>query len=120
MEELPFRFDNDNLRNATGLDSEMEEESEKGDGDDEEDDGGGEKEMMRTMRWVGRMKNSQQRGDPREIMIGESEKNMVGVWRSLLCNIVINARTSQSQINFKRNSKMLFTKYNFIIKFKML
>jgi len=43
VEELPFRLDNDNLRNVTGLDSEMEEESEKGDEDDEEDDGGGEK-----------------------------------------------------------------------------
>ena len=66
------------------------------------------------------MKNSQQRGDPREIRIGESEKNMVGVWRSLLGNIVINVRMTQSQINFNRNSKMLYTKYNFIIKFKML
>ncbi len=66
------------------------------------------------------MKNGQQRGDPREIRLGESEKNMVGVWRSLLGNIVINARTSQSQINFNRNSTMLYTKYNFIIKFKML
>ena len=66
------------------------------------------------------MKNSQQRGDPREIRIGESEKNMVGVWRSLLGNNVINVRMSQSQINFNRNSKMLYTKYNFIIKFKML
>ena len=65
------------------------------------------------------MKNSQQRGDPREIRIGESEKNMVGVWRSLLGNNVINVRMSQSQINFNRNSKMLYTKYNFIIKFKM-
>ena len=43
VEELPFRLDNDNLRNVTGLDSEMEEESEKGDEDDEEDDSGGEK-----------------------------------------------------------------------------
>ena len=43
VEELPFRLDNDNLRNVTGLDSEMEEESAKGDEDDEEDDGGGEK-----------------------------------------------------------------------------
>ncbi len=32
-----------NLRDVTGLDSEMEEESAKGDEDDEEDDGGGEK-----------------------------------------------------------------------------
>ena len=31
VEELPFRLDNDNLRIVTGLDSEMEEESEKGD-----------------------------------------------------------------------------------------
>ena len=66
------------------------------------------------------MKNSQQRGDPREIRLGESEKNMVGVWHSLLGNIVINVRMSQSQINFNRNSTMLYTKYNFIIKFKML
>ncbi len=43
VEELPFRLDNDNLRNVTGLDSEMEEELEKGDEDDKEDDGGGEK-----------------------------------------------------------------------------
>ena len=43
VEELPFILDNDNLRNVTGLDSEMEEESEKGDEDDEEDNGGGEK-----------------------------------------------------------------------------
>ena len=66
------------------------------------------------------MKNSQQRGVPREIRIGESEKNMVGVRHSLLGNIVINVRTSQSQINYIRNSKMLYTKYNFIIKFNML
>ena len=45
---------------------------------------------------------------------------MVGVWRSLLGNTVINVRMSQSQINFNRNSKMLYTKYNFIIKFNML
>ncbi len=51
------------------------------------------------------MKNSQQRGDPREIRIDESEKNMVGVWHSLLGNIVINVRMSQSQINFNRNNK---------------
>ena len=51
------------------------------------------------------MKNSQQRGDPREIRLGESEKNMVGVWHSLLGNIVINVRMSQSQINFNRNNK---------------
>ena len=43
VEELSFRLDNDNLWNVTGLDSEMEEESVKGDEDDEEDDGGGEK-----------------------------------------------------------------------------
>ena len=61
-----------------------------------------------------------QRGDPREIKIDEDEKNMVGVWSSLLGNIVINVRTSQSQINFNSNSKMLFTKYNFMIKFKTL
>jgi len=48
------------------------------------------------------------------------KKNMVGVWRSLLGNIVINIRMTQSRINFNRNSKMLYTKYNFIIKFKML
>jgi len=36
VEELPFRLDNDNLRNVTGLDSEMEEESKKGDENDEE------------------------------------------------------------------------------------
>jgi hypothetical protein len=36
----------------------------------------------------------------------------------LLGNIVINVRMTQSQINFNRNSKMLYTKYNFIIKFK--
>ncbi len=66
------------------------------------------------------MKNSQQRGDPREIRLGESKKKMVGVWRSLLGNTVINVWMSQSQINFNTNSTMLYTKYNFIIKFKIL
>jgi hypothetical protein len=56
--------------------------------------------MMRTMRWVQRMKNSQQRGDQGEIRLGESGKNMVGVWCLLLGNIIINVRMSQSQINF--------------------
>ena len=69
--------------------------------------------------WVRRMKNGQ-RGDPREKRMGDDVKNMVGVWSSLLGNIVINVRTSQSQKNFNSNSKMLYTKYNFMIKFKML
>ena len=60
------------------------------------------------------------KGDPIDIRIGEDEKNMVGVWSSLLGNIVINVRMSQSQINFNISSKMIYTKHNFMIKFKML
>ncbi len=59
-------------------------------------------------------------GDPIDRRIGEDEKKMVGVLSSLLGNIVINVRTSQSQINFNSSSKMIYTKHNFMIKFKML
>ena len=38
------------------------------------------------------------------------EKNMVGVWSSLLGNIVINVRTRQSEINFHSSSNMVYTK----------
>ncbi len=48
------------------------------------------------------------KGFPIDIRIGEDEKNMVGVWSSLLGNIVINVRTSQSQINFDRISKIIY------------
>jgi hypothetical protein len=48
------------------------------------------------------------KGVPIDIRVGEDEKNMVGVWSSLLGNIVINVRTSQSQINFNSSSKMIY------------
>jgi hypothetical protein len=110
VEELPFRLDNGNLRKVTGLDCEIaeEEECEKGDENNDEEDGAGENGNDEdTMRWVRRMKKSG-KGVPIDIRIGEDEKNMVGVWSSLLGNIVINVRTSQSQINFNSSSKIMY------------
>ncbi len=48
------------------------------------------------------------KGVPIDIRVGKDEKNMVGVWSSLSGNIVINVRTSQSQINFNSSSKMIY------------
>ncbi len=50
------------------------------------------------------------KGVPIDIRIGEDEKNIVSVWSSLLGNIVINVRTTQSQINFNSSSKIMIYK----------
>ena len=45
-------------------------------------------------------------------------ERVVSVWSSLLGNSIINVRTTQSQVDFNSNNKMLYTQNYCMIKFK--